>query len=56
MKEIRITLDNPREPSNIQFANLVDPVLFSIFVERVKDPNEKRTIEELVEALLEGRF
>ena len=56
MKEIRITLNDPREPENTQFANLVDPVLLSIFIERLKDTSEKRSVQELVEALLNGQF
>ena len=56
MEDIRITLSDPNDPGTEKFSNLVDPVLLSVFIERLKDPNEKRSLNELVEALLEGRF
>ncbi|MDC1300007.1 hypothetical protein N8Z24_00715 [bacterium] len=56
MKNLTITLSNPREEGTEKFSNLVDPVLLSIFIERIQDADDKRSIEELVEALLEGRF
>lgn len=56
MEDIIITLADPNDIGTEKFANIVDPVLLSIFIERLQDPNEKRSLDELVQALLEGRF
>jgi len=55
MKEIRVDLNDPVKEENIKFANLVDPVLLSIFVDRINDVHEKRSLKELFDLLLEGR-
>ena len=55
MKRVDITLDDHRKPENQMFANIVDPINLSIFVNRVTDTEEKRSLEELVEALLAGK-
>lgn len=54
-KLIEVTLDDDRKPDNEKFANLVDPVLFSIFIKRTMSTEEKRSLNELVTALLEGK-
>ncbi len=55
MEQIEITLDDARKVGNEQFANLVDPLRLSIFIDRVKSTDEKRSLAELVTALLEGK-
>jgi len=52
---INITLQDAREEGTQKFANLVDPLNLSTFISRVKDPHEKRTLDELVRDLLDGR-
>ena len=56
MKEIKIDLLDPQLDDNIKFANFLDPMLLSSFIKLLKDTNEKRTIEELFEAYLEGKL
>jgi hypothetical protein len=55
MERIEITFDDFRKPENEKFANLVDPILLSIFVDRVMSTDEKRSLAQLVTALLEGK-
>lgn len=56
MEEIVVTLDDPKKPDNQKFANMVDPVLLSIFVERAMSTEETRTLDELFTDLLEGEL
>ena len=55
MERIDITLDDSRKEENKKFANLVDPIAFSVFIDRVMSMDEKRSLGELVQALLEGK-
>lgn len=55
IERLDITLDDARKPANEKFANLVDPILLSIFVDRVMSTDEKRELGKLVTALLEGK-
>lgn len=54
-ERIVVTLDDERKPDNEKFANLVDPALLSIFIKRAMSTDEKRSLAELVKALLEGK-
>ena len=51
---IDIKLNDERDEGLRKLANLLDPSLFDSFIEKLKDVSEKRTIEELIEAWLEG--
>ena len=53
-KRLKITFDDPNKEDNKKFANLVDPVLFTTFIERLQNSEETRTLEELFDALLDG--
>lgn len=55
MERIEVTFGDPRKPDNEKFANLVDPILLSVFVDRVMSTDEKRNLSQLVKALLEGK-
>jgi hypothetical protein len=55
MERVEITLDDPRKPENELFSNLVDPVKLSVLIDRIMNTDEKRSLNELVEALLEGK-
>jgi hypothetical protein len=52
---LEVTFDDDRKPDNEKFANLVDPVLWSIFIRRTMSTDEKRSLSELVTALMEGK-
>ena len=54
-KEVKITLEDETSLDNKKFFNLVDPIRWSIFLDQVKNTNEKRSLEELIQALIEGR-
>lgn len=54
-ERIEVTLDDERKLDNEKFANLVDPVLWQIFIRRTMSTDEKRSLGELVTALLEGK-
>ena len=53
--DIEINFSDPKDEGLLNFANLVDPINLSIFIEKVKDSTEKKSIDELVLDLLEGR-
>ena len=55
MKIIEITLDDPRKIENEMFSNLVDPLKLSLLIDRIMNTDEKRSLNELVEALLQGK-
>jgi len=55
MDDLKIDLNDPQKEENIKFSNLVDPILLSMFMDRLKDPHEKRSLKELFDLLLEGR-
>ena len=55
MKNLTVDLKDPLKEENVKFSNLVEPALLSLFIDRIKDPKEKRKLEELFELLLEGR-
>ena len=52
---IEITLDDPREDGNKVFSNIVDPINISVFISRIKDLDEKRSFDELIQEFLQGR-
>jgi hypothetical protein len=54
-ERINIDLKDARSRENMAFANLVDPAQFDAFIRHVLDVKEKRTLPELVKALLDGR-
>jgi hypothetical protein len=54
-EKITVTLEDDSKLENKKFSNLVDPILWSVLMERFKSTSEKRSLEELVQALLEGR-
>lgn len=52
--QIDINLSDPEDIGLQKFTNLVDPQNLDRYVKRIKDPHEKKSIEELTDALLEG--
>jgi hypothetical protein len=54
-KDYEITLNDPREEGNEVFYNIVDPRNIDLFISRMKDTKEKRSMTELVECFLEGK-
>jgi len=54
VKHIRIKLNDELDEGLYILASLLDPSLFDAFLEKLKDPEEERSLEELVEAWLEG--
>ena len=53
-KTIYIKLNNELDEGLDKLANLLDPILFDEFIQKLKDPSETRTLEELVEVWLSG--
>jgi len=53
-ERIDIKLNDEKDEGLRKLANLLDPSLFDAFLEKLKDPEEERSLEELVEAWLEG--
>ena len=51
---IKIKLNDERDEGLRKFANLLDPSLFNDFIQKLKSTDEKRTLEELIEAWLDG--
>lgn len=54
MEEIRVNFSDSRDDGLRKLANLLDPMFIDEFVRRVQDSGEKRSIQELVRAFLEG--
>ena len=54
-KPIKVDLSDPSNPDTIKFFNMLDPLLWSSFVTKVKDTSNKKSVYELFEELLEGR-
>ena len=55
MRDIKINFSDPRDEGLKKLSNLLDPLLLEEFRRRLYDPDENRTLNQLVEALLEGR-
>lgn len=53
-EDVKVTLEDDRSLPNKRFANLVDPIRWAIFIDQVKNTNEKRSLAELIQALIEG--
>jgi len=56
MKDLKPDLTDPQGEDNRRLANLLDPQSLNTFLKLLQDTNEKRTIDELFEALLEGKL
>lgn len=54
-KKLEVDLSDPSNEDTIKFLNLIDPLLWSAFVSKVKNTDNKKSIQELFEELLEGR-
>ena len=55
MEKIEIKLSQPNDQDDEKFIRLLQPVDWSIFIDRVLSVREKRSLSELVEAFLEGK-
>jgi len=55
MEKLEITLNDDRNPDDEVFTRLVSTSDWSIFIDRVFSLREKRSLSELVKALLEGK-
>lgn len=51
---IEINFNDERDEGLKKFSNLVDQIAIETLIQRLKDSNEKRSLQELVEAWLEG--
>jgi len=54
-KPLKVDLGDSRNQDTQQFLNLLDPLLWSTFITKVKDTANKKSIFELLEELLEGK-
>ena len=54
-KEIRVKIDDPNDEGTQKFLNLLDPILWSVFINKVKDMDNTKTIYDLFDELVEGR-
>ena len=55
-KELKINLGSEFDLDTQRFFNLLDERNWANFMKLVQDVDEKRTIEELLEAFLEGNI
>lgn len=55
-KEIKVTLWDPQDADNQKFANFLDANILNAFIKQLKDTSEKRSLEELFEAWLNGEL
>ena len=55
MEVIRIDLFDDLREGNQKFANVLDKSSWDVLRSKLEDPDNKKSITELVEELLEGR-